>query len=578
MTSSFLLTGFPLRMLLVFLPLLLLFLSWCWFGSVVVPSEMGTAVSVVLSVQSRPAEGAGEESEEVLPPAGPPAAEEELLSGRSSNVGGAAPSQEEALLRLGRLEESQAALWVHVEAGGRRAEQRHAELLGRYTELQQLVSGQNHRDQSGPWIRDLLDQEVGNRWQTEKDSLQQRQETRLDQLELDLQALTARTQEVQRRQEAAPSSLPAAVGGTVTPPSHDALLADMARLEVALEDVRRGVQGLSGALERIQQTVSARVREEVRVLVYGNQLTMGGGAPGDGGGAPESLLQWLSLRYVSGADLQAALDSLELSILKNLSLHRGEQEEEQEEVLHGGVTQEDVRGIVRNALRLFSQDRTGLADFALESGGGSVLRSSESHRAKVALYSLFGVPLWYFSQSPRAAIQPDVQPGNCWAFSGAAGVLVLRLAARIRPTSFSLEHLPRALAPTGESLSSAPRDFSVYGLEDEAQEGGRLLGSFTYDEAGDALQTFGVLEDRGAFQIIELQVSSNWGHQEYTCLYRFRAHGTPQEEQGEEPDEKELGEEEQLGEEPDEEEQLGEEQPYEKELGEEPDEVEEVSV
>jgi len=94
--------------------------------------------------------------------------------------------------------------------------------------------------------------------------------------------------------------------------------------------------------------------------------------------------------------------------------------------------------------------------------GGSVLRSSESHRAKVALYSLFGVPLWYFSQSPRAAIQPDVQPGNCWAFSGAAGVLVLRLAARIRPTSFSLEHLPRALAPTGESLSSAPRDFSVY--------------------------------------------------------------------------------------------------------------------
>jgi len=44
--------------------------------------------------------------------------------------------------------------------------------------------------------------------------------------------------------------------GTVTPPSHDALLADMARLEVALEDVRRGVQGLSGALERIQQTVS----------------------------------------------------------------------------------------------------------------------------------------------------------------------------------------------------------------------------------------------------------------------------------------------------------------------------------
>lgn len=30
---------------------------------------------------------------------------------------------------------------------------------------------------------------------------------------------------------------------------------------------------------------------------------------------------------------------------------------------------QDVRVIVENALRLFSQDRTGLADYALESGG-----------------------------------------------------------------------------------------------------------------------------------------------------------------------------------------------------------------
>jgi len=84
---------------------------------------------------------------------------------------------------------------------------------------------------------------------------------------------------------------------------------------------------------------------------------MGGGAPGDGGGAPESLLQWLSLRYVSGADLQAALDSLELSILKNLSLHRGEQEEEQEEVLHGGVTQEvSLVDILSHLLVLLSHE------------------------------------------------------------------------------------------------------------------------------------------------------------------------------------------------------------------------------
>lgn len=47
--------------------------------------------------------------------------------------------------------------------------------------------------------------------------------------------------------------------------SHDALLAEVARLEDALEDVRRDVEGLSGAqdscqqLDKIQQTVREQV-------------------------------------------------------------------------------------------------------------------------------------------------------------------------------------------------------------------------------------------------------------------------------------------------------------------------------
>lgn len=47
---------------------------------------------------------------------------------------------------------------------------------------------------------------------------------------------------------------------------------------------------------------------------------VGGGSSGDAASFPESLLQWLSQQYVSGADLQAALASLELSILQNVSL------------------------------------------------------------------------------------------------------------------------------------------------------------------------------------------------------------------------------------------------------------------
>ncbi|KAM8730123.1 SUN domain-containing protein 1 isoform 6-T7 [Acanthopagrus schlegelii] len=573
MTASIFLTRFPLRLLLVLVPLLLLF-SLCWFCSAglqsVLPAVSEWRVGVpdvpalssiysFMSPRSQSAEGTVQPYEEPLysrpPPAETPSAKEEAS---------AAASADEAT-RLVHLEQSLAALWDQVEVGGRQAERRHEEVLRLYADLQQQqVSGQSSGEDV--WLSELLqqqlellqarlDEERRQREQTRQQDLsqQQSQVSRLDQLELQLQSLAAKTEEVQWRQEAAatvsPSStLPAAVSVGVDRQSHDALLAVVARLEAALEDLRRDVTGLSGCrdgcrhLDSIQQMisdqVSVQVREEVRTLVYGNQLTVGGEASGDQAGLPESLLQWLSQQYVSGADLQASLASLELRILQNISLQLEQHHSEEtvtEAVLHAAeaagasVTREDVRVIVQNALRLFSQDRTGLADYALESGGGSILstRCSETYETKAALLSLFGVPLWYFSQSPRAVIQPDVHPGSCWAFRGSKGFLVIRLSMRILPTAFSLEHIPKALAPSG-TLRSAPRDFRVYGLDDESQERGELLGTYTYDEDGEALQTYPVTEEsERAFQVIEVQVLSNWGHPDYTCMYRFRVHGTP---------------------------------------------------
>ncbi|KAM9336976.1 uncharacterized protein ABDE67_020014 [Symphorus nematophorus] len=520
-----------------------------------------------MSPQSQSAEGAVEESKEVQPYEEPLYSRPPLAETPSGEEEASAAEVDESA-RLVHLEQSLTALWERVEAGGWQAEQRHREVLRLYTGLQQqqqqqLVFAQGGGSGKEPWLRGLLEQQLDQqleqlrtrldeeRRQWEQDlSQQQSQTSRLDQLELQLHTLAAKTEEVQSRQKAAAtvsqaSTLPAAVSVGVDRQSHEALLAEVARLEAALEDVRRDVEGLSGCwddcrqLDRVQHTVSAQVREEVRSLVYGNQLALRGGASGDTADLPESLLQWLSQRYVSGADLQASLASLELSILQNISQqleqHRSSDEAAREAVLHAtraagaAVTQEDVHEIVKNALRLFSQDRTGLADYALESGGGSILstRCSETYETKAALLSLFGVPLWYFSQSPRAVIQPDVHPGNCWAFRGSTGFVVIRLSMRILPTAFSLEHIPKALAPSG-ALRSAPRDFSVYGLDDESQERGKLLGSYTYDEDGEALQTYPVTEESDrAFQIIEVQVLSNWGHPEYTCMYRFRVHGTP---------------------------------------------------
>lgn len=51
------------------------------------------------------------------------------------------------------------------------------------------------------------------------------------------------------------------------------------------------------------------------------------------------------------------------------------------------------------------------------------------------------------------------------------------------------------------------------------------LGNFTYDIDGIASQTFELPSSTVACRAIELQVNSNYGHPDYTCVYRFRAHG-----------------------------------------------------
>ncbi|XP_055487406.1 SUN domain-containing protein 2-like isoform X4 [Leucoraja erinacea] len=153
---------------------------------------------------------------------------------------------------------------------------------------------------------------------------------------------------------------------------------------------------------------------------------------------------------------------------------------------------DEVESIVEQALKLYSADRVGLVDYALESAGGTVIhtRCTETLETKT-IHSLFGIPLWYQSHSPRAVIQPEVHPGNCWPFKGSQGFVVIELAVWIRPTAFTLEHIPKSISPHG-SIRSAPQDFSVYGLDDENQAEGVLLGQYTYNEEGDSIQTFEV--------------------------------------------------------------------------------------
>uniref|UniRef100_A0A8C2W000 Sad1 and UNC84 domain containing 1 n=1 Tax=Chinchilla lanigera TaxID=34839 RepID=A0A8C2W000_CHILA len=407
----------------------------------------------------------------------------------------------------------------------------HEEKLGELTVLLQKLQVRvdqidDGREGLSLWMKDMVGQHLQEMnaagllsTKTDFMTFHHEHEVRLSKLEDVLRKLTEKSEAIHQELE---QTKPRTISGAEEQP----LLPRVERLEQELRLLQSQLsdwQQLKAGCE-----VDAQVKESLRVMFSEDQQ----------GGSLEWLVQKLSSRYVSRDDLQALLRDLELQVLKNITHHLvvTGQKPTSETVVSAvsgagisGITEAQARVIVNNALKLYSQDKTGMVDFALESGGGSILstRCSETYETKTALLSLFGIPLWYFSQSPRVVIQPDIYPGNCWAFKGSQGYLVVRLSMKIHPTMFTVEHIPKTLSPMG-NISSAPKDFAVYGLENEYQEEGQPLGQFTYDQEGESLQMFQALEipDR-AFQIVELRILSNWGHPEYTCLYRFRVHGQP---------------------------------------------------
>ncbi|TKR93056.1 hypothetical protein L596_007588 [Steinernema carpocapsae] len=189
-----------------------------------------------------------------------------------------------------------------------------------------------------------------------------------------------------------------------------------------------------------------------------------------------------------------------------------------------------IQKMIANSIDTYDADKTGMPDYALESAGGSVIstRCTETYNEKSRLESIYGFPLWYSSYSPRSVIQRKAQgatAGECWAFIGGHGFLTIRLAGRIDVTAVSYEHLPKAVSPQGH-INSAPKEFLVWSYQTLEDTTSRvLLGSFEYDDQGNAIQTFKTQNrDPEGTPIIELETLTNHGS-EYTCLYRFRVHG-----------------------------------------------------
>ncbi|NXS29549.1 SPAG4 protein, partial [Pomatostomus ruficeps] len=137
---------------------------------------------------------------------------------------------------------------------------------------------------------------------------------------------------------------------------------------------------------------------------------------------------------------------------------------------------------------------------------------------------------FWTARPPETILQPRVFPGNCWAFKGHQGQVVIRLPARVHLTAITVQHITREASPSG-TIVSAPKDIAVFvslrGTPDREEE--TLLGMFTYNVEKEPIQTF-PLKVRStvgarAFSHVKLLVKSNWGNPWYTCIYRVKVHG-----------------------------------------------------
>uniref|UniRef100_A0A8C3U9W4 Sad1 and UNC84 domain containing 2 n=1 Tax=Catharus ustulatus TaxID=91951 RepID=A0A8C3U9W4_CATUS len=387
-----------------------------------------------------------------------------------------------------------------------------------------LLEGLVSRRDAG--LKERLRTDMANHLQGELDALRA-------QVQRDLDGRLGKMAQASREMEARLLELNSEWQSSVQEKLQGTLRQELGKLEQEVAVLRRELASLKSDQEVMGKHVEG-ILEQLKTVRADVELQF-----------PAWISRFLSQSQQDGAaafilqreDLQAELQALEHKILAKVLEDRRPSARDAQAGIGvalrqggtAGVTEEQVHLIVGQALKRYSEDRVGMVDYALESAGASVIntRCSETYETRTALLSLFGIPLWYQSQSPRVILQPDVNPGNCWAFRGSQGFAVIRLSGIIRPTAVTLEHIPKALSPQG-TIPSAPKDFAVYGLKEEGEEEGLLLGQFTYDHSGDPIQTFYLEGDSvGTYQLVELRVLSNWGHPEYTCIYRFRVHGEP---------------------------------------------------
>lgn len=191
-----------------------------------------------------------------------------------------------------------------------------------------------------------------------------------------------------------------------------------------------------------------------------------------------------------------------------------------------------TENMIQTALQTYHQDVLNKADFASMFRHARIIYGLTS-------YTYSHYPIWqqlilrFFAHSPSEnspyeAISPGTHIGECWSMYGSYGTLGIKLSEPIIIQSISIDY-PSFQMMAGD-MSTAPRKVELFGIRKSLNVS---LGTAEYDIHDEhAIQTFDMnftIENkpRVAYDIVQLHIQSNWGHPNWTDIYRIRIHGIP---------------------------------------------------
>ena len=237
-----------------------------------------------------------------------------------------------------------------------------------------------------------------------------------------------------------------------------------------------------------------------------------------------------------------------------------------------------INQLVDTAVLRTSKDTLARVDFALHSSGARIIPGLTSDTMELRPSGIGGQIAallpggggYAIGRPPVTALHHETHTGHCWPFAGTQGQLGVALAAPVYITDVTIDHVAKEVAL---DMRSAPRQMELWGMvegqdniaklsewrerraaaREAADAAGQSLppsvlddipyprtlprhpeyirvANFTYNiHAPVHIQTFPVGDEVRELGIdfgkVVLMVKSNWGRDEFTCLYRLRVHG-----------------------------------------------------